>query len=77
MATAMADGYATEMAAAMVDGNRNGNGQRRWQQQWATATLMAMELTTTTEMAKVIAMATDTARATITQGGLSFHVPAM
>ncbi len=26
MATAMADGIATEMAAAMVDGDRNGNG---------------------------------------------------
>ncbi len=30
--TAMADGDATEMAAAMVDGNRNGNGQRQWRQ---------------------------------------------
>jgi hypothetical protein len=35
---AMADGNATETAAAMVDGDRNGNGQRQWQ--WATATAM-------------------------------------
>ncbi len=29
MATAMADGNKTERAAAMVDGNCNGNGQRQ------------------------------------------------
>jgi hypothetical protein len=29
MVTVMADGNATETAAVMVDGNRNGNGQRR------------------------------------------------
>ncbi len=34
---AMADGDTTEMAAAMVDGNRNGNGQQQPQRQWATA----------------------------------------
>ncbi len=74
---AMADGKATEMTAAMVDGNRNGNGrqQRRWQ--WAPATAMATESSMATEMAKAIAMATATARATITKEGLPFHVPAM
>jgi hypothetical protein len=75
MATAMADGNATEMAAAMVDGNRNSNGQL--QRQWATATVMVMESATTTEMATVIAMATAMARVTMTKAGLPLHVPAM
>jgi hypothetical protein len=56
MATAMADGDATETAAAMVDGDGNSNGQR--QRQRATATAMVTESTTTTEMAMAIAMAT-------------------
>jgi hypothetical protein len=75
MATAMADGNATEMVAAMVDGNRNGNGRQQWQ--WATAMAMVMELATTTEMAMAIAMATATARVTMTKAGLPLHVPAM
>jgi hypothetical protein len=33
-ATGMADGNVTEMAAAMVNGDRNGNGQQQWQRQW-------------------------------------------
>jgi hypothetical protein len=75
MTTAMAGGYTTETAAAMVDSNRNGNGRR--QQQWETATAMAMELATRTEMAMAIAMAMATARVTMTKAGLPLHVPAM
>ncbi len=62
----MADGNVTEMAAAMVEGNRNGNGgrqrRRRWAIAMATMTLMATatatELATVTEMATAMAMAT-------------------
>jgi hypothetical protein len=74
-ATAMADGNATKMAAAMVDGNRNGNG--RWRRQWARATAMVTESATTTEKATTIAMATAMARVTMTKAGLPLHVPAM
>jgi hypothetical protein len=74
----MADGNATEMVVAMVDGNHNGNGRRQWQRQWAIAmamaTALAMEPATATEMAMVMAMATATARATITKEGLPLHV---
>ncbi len=80
-AAAMADGNATEMAAAMVDGNCNGNGRWHRQRQWAiaTATAMgtAMELTTAMEMGMAMAMVTAMARATITKEGLPLHVPAM
>ncbi len=80
-ATVMADGNATEMAVAMVDGNRNGNGRRKQRRQWAiataTATVMATESATATEMAMAIAIATATVRATITKEGLLFHVAAM
>jgi hypothetical protein len=75
MATAMADGNATETVVAMVDGNRNGNGRQRWR--WATATGMVTELATTTEMATAIAMAMATARVTMMKAGLPLHVPAM
>jgi hypothetical protein len=75
MARAMADCNATEMAAVMVDGNCNRNGQ--WQRQWAAETATATESAMTTEMAMAIAMATATARATMTNGGLLFHMPAM
>jgi hypothetical protein len=79
----MADGNATEMVAAMAEGNRNGNGQ--WQRQWqwaiatatATATATAMESATVTEMVMAMAMATATVRATITKEGLPLHVAAM
>ncbi len=74
-ATAMADGNATERAAAMVDGNHNGNGRRQWR--WATAAAMVMESVTTTEMATAIAMVMATARVTIMKAGLLLHVPAM
>ncbi len=79
----MADGNATEMAAAMVDGNCNGNGRQQRQWQWsiamatATATETATELATAMEMATVMAMAMATARATITKEGLPLHVAAM
>jgi hypothetical protein len=73
--TAMADGNATEMAAAMVDCYRNGNGRRQWQ--WAMAMVMVTESATATEMAMAIAMATATARATMMKGGLPIHVTAM
>jgi hypothetical protein len=75
MATAMADGNATEMAVAMVDGDRNGNGQRR--RRWAMATVMVTESATMMEMAMAIAMATATARVMMTKAGLPLHVPAM
>jgi hypothetical protein len=71
----MVDGNATEMAAAMVDGNHNGNGRQGWQ--WAMATVMVMESAMTMEMAMVIAMAMATARVTMTKAGLPFHVLAM
>jgi hypothetical protein len=74
-ATAIADGNATERAAAMVDGNRNGNGQ--WQWRWAMAMAMVMELAMTTEMGMAIAMAMATARVTMTEAGLPLHVPEM
>jgi hypothetical protein len=75
MVTAMADGNATEMVAAMVDGNRNGNGQRRLQ--WAMATVMVTESVTMTEIAMAITMATATARVMMTKAGLPLHVLAM
>ncbi len=75
MATAMADGNATERAVAMVDGNRNGNGRRQWQ--WTTATAMVMESATTTEMATTMAIKTAMVMATITKEGLPLHVAAM
>jgi hypothetical protein len=75
MATAMADGNATEMAAAMIDGDRNGNGQQ--QRQWVTAMAMVMESATTTEMAMAISMAMAAARVTMMKAGLPLHVPEM
>jgi hypothetical protein len=81
MATAMADGNTAEMAAAMVEGNRNGNGRWQWQRQWeiemAIARAMATELATATEMATAMLMMTATARATITKEGLLLYVAAM
>jgi hypothetical protein len=81
MATAVADGDTTEMAAAMVDGDRNGNGQQQRRQRWAiaTATTMAMatELAMATEMATAMAMVMATARATIMKEGLPLHVAVM
>jgi hypothetical protein len=60
-ATAMADGNATKTAVAMVNGNCNGNGRRRWQRRWATATAMVTESATMTEMVTEILMVTATA----------------
>jgi hypothetical protein len=83
MATAMADGNTTKMAAAMVDGDRNGNGRRQRQQRWGIATATAMAIATessmATEMATAMAMAiaTATARATITKEWLPLHVAAI
>ncbi len=75
----MADGNATEMAVAMVNGDRNGNGQPQQRQQSAiaTATATVTELAMAMEMATAMAMATATARATITKEGLSLHVAGM
>ncbi len=79
MVTAMADGNATEMAAAMVHGNRS-DGPRQGRQRWAiatatvTATATAMELKL--EMATAMAKKTATARATMKEG-LPLHVAAM
>jgi hypothetical protein len=77
----MADGNTTEMAAVMVDGDHNGNGQRQWHQQWAIATAMATamvtELAIAKEMATAMAMATAMVRATITKEGLPLHVAEM
>ncbi len=75
MVTAIADGNATETAAAMVDGDCNGNGQQ--QRRWATTMAMVTELVKTTEMVTAIAMATAMARVTMTKAGLPLHVPAM
>jgi hypothetical protein len=81
MATAIADGDATEMAAAMIDGDRNGNGQRQGQWRWAivmvTVTAMATELAKATEMAMAMAMVTAMAGVTITKEGLPLHVAEM
>ncbi len=74
-AAVMADGHATETAAAMVDGDRISNGQR--QRQWVTAMAMTTESAMATEMATAIVMVTAMARATVTKGGLPLHVPAM
>jgi hypothetical protein len=77
----MADSNVTEMAVAMVDGERDGNGQRQQQRRWAiataTATATGTELATATEMATTMAMATAMARATITKEGLPLHVAEM
>jgi hypothetical protein len=75
--TLMADGNATERAAAMVNGARNGNGWRRRQWAMAMAMVMVMESVTTTEMVMAIAMATEMVRVTTTKAGLPLHVPAM
>jgi hypothetical protein len=87
MATVMADCNATEIAVAMVDGNRNGNGQCQQQWQWviatatatttATAMATATELAMAMEMATTMAMAIATEGATITKEGLPLHVAAM
>ncbi len=83
----MADGNATEMAAAMVYGDRS-NGPRQRQRQWvivmatvmALATAMATAMATVTEleseMATAMAKETAMARATMKEG-LPFHVAAM
>ncbi len=77
MATAMADGDATEMVAAMVHGNRS-NGPRQRQRRWAivmatvTATAMESEL----EMATAMAKETATARVTMKER-LTLHVAEM
>jgi hypothetical protein len=81
MATAMADGNATEMAGAMVYGDRsNGWRQRQWQWAIATATVMATatatELELELEMATAMAKEMTTARATMKEG-LPLHVMAM
>jgi hypothetical protein len=77
----MADGNATEMAAAMVDGDHNGNDRWQWRWQWAIAmavgTATATESATAMEMATAMAMVTAPARATITKEGLPLHVVAM
>ncbi len=71
----MADGNATETAAAMVDGDRNSNGRRQWR--WAMATAMVTELATATEMGTAITMETAMARVMMIKAGLPLHVPAM
>ncbi len=72
----MADGNATEMAAAMVHGNRS-NGPRQRQRQWAIAmaTVTATAMKLESEMATAIAKAAK-ARATMKEG-LPLHVAAM
>ncbi len=85
MAAAMADSNVTEMAAAMVYGNRsNGPWQRQWQWAIAMATVMATAMATAmateseSEMATAMGMAkeTATARATMKER-LPLHVAAM
>ncbi len=75
----MADGKATEMAAAMVHGNRsNGPRQRQWRWAIETATVMAMATATESESEMATAMAKEmaTARATMKEG-LPLHVAEM
>jgi hypothetical protein len=73
----MADGNATEMAAAMVHGDRS-NGPRQRQRQWAiaTATMTALAMESESEMATAMAKEMATARATMKEG-LPLHVAAM
>ncbi len=76
LVTAMADGNATEMAAAMVDRDRNSNGRRQWRRRWAIAMVAVMATATESamamEMAMAMAMAMATARAPITRKGCLF-----
>jgi hypothetical protein len=79
----MADGNATEMAAAMVHGDRsNGPRQRQWRWAIATATVTvtaiatAMAIESELEMATAMAKETVKARATMKKG-LPLHVAAM
>jgi hypothetical protein len=79
----MADGNATEMAAAMVQGNHS-NGPRQWRWRWAiaTATVTAMATATVTAMESeskmATAMAKETATARVTmKAGLPLYVAAM
>ncbi len=76
-ATAMADGNVTEMAAAMVHGNRS-NGPQQWQWQWANAmaTVTATSTESESEMAMAMAKEMAMARATMKEG-LPLHVTAM
>jgi hypothetical protein len=77
MATAMADGNAAEMAAAMDHGDRS-NGPRQRQRRWAiaTATVKAMAMESESEMATAMAKEMAMARATMKEG-LPLHVVAM
>jgi hypothetical protein len=65
----------------MVDGDRNGNGQRQWRRRWviatATAKVTATESAMALKMATAMAMAMAMARATIIKEGLPLHVAAM
>jgi hypothetical protein len=77
MATAMADSKATEIAAAMVHGNRsNGPRQRQWQWAIAMVTVMAMAMELESEMATAMAKETAMARVTMKEG-LPLHVAEM
>ncbi len=60
MATAMADGNATEMATVMVHGNCS-NGPQQRQQRWAIAMATVTATTMVTAMVTVMATATETA----------------
>ncbi len=79
----MADGNATEMAAAMVHGNRS-DGPWQRQRQWAiatatvmaTVTVMAAAMELESEMATAMAKETAMVRATMKEG-LPLHVAAM
>jgi hypothetical protein len=73
----MADNNTTEMAAAMVHGNRS-NGWRQRQQQWAIATEMVTStaMGSESEMATAMAKEMATARATMKEG-LPLHVVLM
>ncbi len=81
MAIGMADGNATEMAAAMVHGDCS-NGPWQRQRQWVIATATVMTTATATamesesEMVTAMAKETATARATMKEG-MPLHVVAM
>ncbi len=81
----MADGNMTEMAVAMVHGDRS-NGPRQWRWRWAivtvtvtvtvTATATATATESESEMATAMAKEMAMARATMKEG-LPLHVAAM
>jgi hypothetical protein len=73
----MADGKATEMAAAMVHGHRS-NGPWQRQRRWVIATAMTTATVMESELEMAMAMAKEMAKARATmKEGLPLHVAAI